>query len=161
MPLRVGRTRLPWMIAAITVAGVIAAAVYWVAHPADLPTDPRERTASTPVGTPVYVGVGRSDRPIHVTAVRLAVEANVAVTVRLLRCVGGELGVTSDPSVFCRRMEDPSGQTLAPDDMLIAEVTGDNPGAAYLRAPVVAFTDGLQRGTRTIGSPAVVTLVAR
>lgn len=159
--LRVGRTRMPWVIATATLVGLAAAGWYWVVHPADLPTDPRERTAQTPVGSTIYVGLARTDRTIAVTGVRMAVEANVAVQVRLLRCVGGEIAVTTDPSVFCSRLEDPSGHDLSPDDSLVAEVTGDSPGAAYLRTPVVSFTDGLQRGSSRLGSPAVVTLLER
>ena len=159
--LRITRSRGPLIGALVTLLGLAGAAWFWVVHPQDLPVDGRERTARTPTGAPVYLGIARTDRTIHITGVRLQVEASAPVEVRLLRCVGGDVQVTTDPSAFCTDLEDPSGHALAPADSLIVEVTGEAAGAAYIRPPQISFTDGLQRGTRRAGSPAVVTIVGR
>lgn len=153
---------MPWIVAVLTVLGLSGAGWFYVVHPADLPRSDGEQTARTPTGVPVYVGVLRTDRTIHISGVRMAAEASVEdASVELLLCEGGDLQVTSDPAVFCRELRDPSGADLGPEDTLVAEVQGTRPGAVYLRQPRISFTDGLQRGTTTAGSPAVVTIVER
>lgn len=141
--------------------GLALAGWAYVVHPPALPTSPAEVAAQTPVGTPVYVAVLRPDRTVHVTGVRIAVQSSVAVQVRALACVGGSFEVTTDPSVYCTRLADPSGLDLGSGDTLVVEVTGASPGAAYVDRPEVSYTMGLRRGTRLAGSPAVITLLQR
>lgn len=156
------RTRLA--LGALAVAGAVLAAWFWLLHPAPLPTTDAPVSAQTPVGTPVYVRLAATDpgRTVRISGVTEDARTTIeGAEVEVLLCDGGTFDVTTQPDLFCRRLVDPAGERLGPDDALVARVAAPQPGALYLQRLRVAYTDGPQRRTADAGRPAAVTILQR
>jgi hypothetical protein len=151
-----------WLLALVVVAAVVG----WVStHPADLPTSSERVTASTPVGTPVYVGVFGApsdfDRTLHVSGVKIFAVSTVEMDITPWLCRGGSVGVTTTPDAFCSELVDTEGATMRAGDEIVLEVSGEEPGSVAIDPVRVAYRDGFQWATQDAGSAAVVSLLPR
>ncbi|GEP39530.1 hypothetical protein NPS01_31930 [Nocardioides psychrotolerans] len=144
---------------------VVAFVVWFTTSPAALPTSQSEVSASTPVSIPVYVGVftpaADFDRRLHLSGVKVHTTANTPVTVTPLLCVGGTVGVTTEPERFCRGLVDPEGRTFGEGDAIVLEVSSPLAAIAVIDRVRLGFRDGLQRGTLEAGSGAIVRVLGR
>lgn len=147
---------------------VLALGLWWAGHPAELPTSDQAVSATTKVGAPVYVGVlpraGEERRTLEVDTVEITVtspEDATGVSVEALICKGGAIGQTSAPERFCREVVPAEGHTLHLDggDQLMVSVTADDPGTVEVARLELAFREGLQRGSRSVGAPYSVSVV--
>ena len=164
-PLQV-RTRSRWVVRAAELVGLVlfvCVVGYVTTHPEELPTSQTIVTASTPVGRPVYLGVfqagGDFDRTLEVSGIKVFAVSSVPVTITPHLCVGGSVGVTSDPEPFCSELVGTEGATMTAGDEVVLEVSGDQPGVVTIERIQVAYRDRLQWDTQFAGSPAVVTIL--
>ena len=122
-------------------------------------------TASTPIGSSVYLGVfaAHADfgRSLEISGVKVFAVSTVPVTITPHLCKAGSLGVTSEPELFCAEVVDTEGATMSAGDEIVLEVTGAQPGVVNIERIRVAYRDGLQWATQFAGSPAVVTILSR
>ena len=164
--LQVRRRPRAGLVVKVLLALVVVAFVVWfTTSPADLPVSEAEVTASTPVNTPVYLGVfapaADFDRELHLSGVKVHTTANTELTVTPLLCVGGTVGVTTEPERFCPELVDPEGRTLREGDSVVLEVTGALAAIAVIDRVRLGFRDGLQWGTLEAGSGAIVRILGR
>lgn len=162
--LAVPRSRLGVLIGGVLLlAGAIALAVWHAQHPAPLPVEDRTVSASTPVGSPVYVGVagGIASRTLHLSGVKVHTTSNTMVDVTPLLCRDGRIEATTDPDAFCSALINPEGQALDADDSIVLRVSSDEPAIAVIDPVRLGFRDGLQWGTLPTGAGAVVRVLAR
>jgi hypothetical protein len=142
-----------------------ALAVWYVNSPSALPTSNATVNASTVAGRPVYLGVFAATdefaRTLHLSGVKVRTTANTQVEVVPYLCRDGSLAVTTDPDAFCGELVNPEGETFAPGDSIVLEVTGDETAIAVIDRVRLGFREGIQWGTREAGSPALVTIQAR
>lgn len=165
-PLQVRRgPRAGLLVRALLAAVTLAFVVWFTTSPADLPVSDVEVTASTPVDTAVYLGVFTPgpdfDRELHLSGVKVHTTANTALTVTPLLCVGGTVGVTTEPERFCPELVDPEGRTLQEGDAIVLAVTSGLPAIAVIDRVRLGFREGLQWGTLEAGSGAVVRVLGR
>ncbi len=169
-PPRVGlevgpRRRLAQGVAALTALLVLGVLVWYVNSPADLPTSDAQVTASTPVDQPVYIGVfapgTEFDRTLHLSGVKVHTTASSEVEVEPLLCRGGDVAVTSDPTVFCEELVDTEGASFGPGDDIVLRVSAPISAVAVIDRVRLGFREGLQFGTLAAGSPAVVRILER
>lgn len=158
------RSRWPVRVGVLVGLAVFVSLVAYVAtHPDELPTSDGELTASTPVGTPIYLGVFRADadfgRTLDVSGIKVSAVSTVPVTITPHLCRGGSLGVTREPELFCAELVGTEGASMSPGDEVVLEVTGDQPGTVTIERIRVAYRDRLQWATQVAGSPAVVTIL--
>jgi len=148
-----------WLLGAGVVAA-IAVVAWWVTHPAALPTTEQPRTATTAVGTTVYVGVlGPTEngaRTLHVHGADVSAtddgpDADVAAWV----CRGGSIAQSTGPERFCDAVLPAEGTELrlGGGDQLLVSVTSDEPGTVTVPRVELAFRDGFQWGSQVAGSP--------
>lgn len=164
--LQVRRRPRAGVVVRVLLAVVVVAFVVWfTTSPASLPTSDTTISASTPVTTPVYVGVfapaADFDRELHLSGVKVHTTANTEVTVTPLLCVGGTVGVTTEPDRFCPELVDPEGRTMGEGDAIVLEVSGDLAAIAVIDRVRLGFRDGLQWGTLEAGSGAIVRVLGR
>lgn len=154
--------RLVWVTGLVVAASVVG---YAATHPDELSTSEVVRTASTPVGEPVYLGVFQADadfgRTLDVNGIKVFAVSTVPVTITPHLCRGGSLGVTSEPELFCSELVGTEGVTMTAGDGLVLEVSGEQPGVVDIERIRVAYRDDLQWATQFAGSPAVVTIIGR
>jgi len=160
------RTRSRWLVRVAGVLGIVvfvSIVGYVTTHPEELPTSDTVVRASTPVGRSVYVGVFQAnadfDRTLEISGIKVFAVSSVPVTITPHLCLGGSLGVTSDPELFCTDLVDTEGATMTAGDEVVLEVTGDQPGAVDIERIRVAYRDRVQWATQFAGSPAVVTIL--
>ena len=151
-----------WVLALVVAAVIIG----WVTtHPAELPTSENRVSASTPVGTSVYVGVFAApsdfDRTLHISGVKIFAISTVEVEITPWLCRGGSVGVTTTPDPFCSDLVDTEGTTMQAGDEIILEVSGDEPGSVAIDPVRIAYRDGVQWATQDAGSSAIVSLLPR
>ena len=147
---------------------VLVAALMLVAwnanNPQPLPTSNQQIPASTPVGAAIYVGVFQGGsgftRSLHLSGVKVHTTSNTAVQVTPLLCLGGAIGVTTDPEAYCDDLINPEGQVFTSDDSIILEVTSDEPAVAVIDPVRLGFREHFQWGTMPAGAGAVVRVVA-
>lgn len=144
---------------------VVAFLVWFTTSPASLPTSDTAISASTPTAARVYVGVftpgADFDRDLHLSGVKVHTTANTEVTVTPLLCVGGTIGVTTEPDRFCPELVNPEGRTLGEGDAIVLEVSSDLAAIAVVDRVRLGFRDGLQWGTLEAGSGAIVRVLGR
>jgi hypothetical protein len=151
--------------AIVVLAALVGIGSWYLTHPQPLPISERRIDASTPAGSPVFIGVfdvpADFDRTIDVSGVRVYANAttDVAITPRL--CRGGSIGATREPLPFCQEILGTEDVRVGPGDQIILEVASQEAGAVVIEPIQVAFSDGLQRGIQTAGSRALVTFLSR
>lgn len=167
LALAVAPSRRGWRLAAYAaVLLLVAAGAAWVStHPDELATTDVTVSASTPVATPVFLGVyavpAGSDRELHVSGVRVFATSSTAVTITPHVCRGGSVNVTTTPETFCTSVGPTEGATLRSGDAILLEVVGDAPGAVDIDRVRIAYRDGLQWATQDAGSRSRVVVLAR
>ncbi|NYG55580.1 hypothetical protein [Nocardioides perillae] len=153
------RSRSWW---ALFAAGLVAAAGWYAAHPAPLPSD-GSVAAQTAAGTPVTLGVlSVDDRAVELREVgwdRSALGAGDELTAHV--CRGGSVSATRDPSAFCTSVVPAEGTTLRPGDQLVLEVVAEEPGRLVLEGLRVAYRDGWQWGEQQAGRTVEVVITER
>ncbi len=165
-PLQVRRRPRARLVVRVLLAVVALAFLAWfTTSPGALPVSESQVTASTPVDTPVYLGVFTPgpdfDRVLHLSGVKVHSTANTELTVTPLLCRGGAVGVTTEPERFCRELVNPEGRTLRQGDAVVLEVTSDLAAIAVIDRVRLGFRDGLQWGTLEAGSTAIVRVLGR
>lgn len=165
-PLEVSTRRraVRWaLVAALALAlGLVLA--WYATHPPALATSEDTRRASTPVGTPVYVGMyaAPAGRTVSVDGVKVRATANTEVEVAPLLCRGGSPVVTSDPGAFCRELVAPAGERLRPGDSVVVEVSAEAPAVVVLDRIRIGYQDGVRAATQQAGAAnAIVTVLGR
>lgn len=159
--LEVSRRRwLRWLwVPSLFVA--LAMGLWWMGHPADLPTDDRRVSATTKTGQSVYLAVigaqyDDTRRNLEIDHVDLPITSGDSNDVDVLAwiCKSGSIAQTSDPSRFCREVIEAEGNPfyLGGGDQLMIEVTSESPGTVEIGPVRLAFREGLQRGTLPVGS---------
>jgi hypothetical protein len=142
-----------------------ALAVWYVNSPSALPTSDATVNASTVAGRPVYLGVFAAThefaRTLHLSGVKVSTTANTQVEVVPYLCRDGSLAVTTDPDAFCGELVNPEGQTFAPGDSIVLEVSSDETAIAVIDRVRLGFREGIQWGTREAGSSALVNIQAQ
>lgn len=149
-----------WLLGAGAVAA-IAVVAWWVTHPAALPTTEQPRTATTAVGTTVYVGVlgpatEDGERTLHVHGADVsATDDGPAADVAAWVCRGGSIAESTGPEQFCDAVLPAEGTELrlGGGDQLLVSVTSDEPGTVTVPRVELAFRDGFQWGSQVAGSP--------
>lgn len=153
------------VVRALLALVLVAFVVWFTTSPASLPTSDTTISASTPAATPVYVGVftpgADFDRDLHRSGVKVHTTANTEVTVTPLLCVGGTIGVTTEPDHFCPELVNPEGRTLGEGDAIVLEVSSELAAIAVVDRVRLGFRDGLQWGTLEAGSGAIVRVLGR
>ncbi|GGO74619.1 hypothetical protein GCM10012276_22990 [Nocardioides deserti] len=165
-PLEVSARRraVRWAVVGALVLALAVVVAWYSAHPPALATSVDTRHASTPVDTPVYVGMyaAPSDRTLSVDGVKVHATANTEVQVAPLLCKGGSLVVTSDPEAFCRELVTPAGERLEPGDSVVVEVKADVPAVVVLDRVRIGYQDGIRAATQQAGvENAIVTVLGR
>lgn len=153
-----------WIPAAFV---VVAIGLWWIGHPAALPTSGTAVSATTKAGVPVYFGItpaGEGRRSLEIDAVEISIvspEDATGVSVEALICRGGSIGQTSAPERFCGEVLPAEDNVLhlGAGDQLMVSVTAEEPGTVEIDRLEVGFRDGLQRGTRPVGPPYSVTVL--
>ncbi|WP_309649796.1 hypothetical protein [Nocardioides sp.] len=164
--LQVPRRPRAGVVVRVLLALVVVAFVVWfTTSPAALPTSDTTISVSTPASTPVYVGVfapaADFDRELHLSGVKVHATANTEVTVTPLLCIGGTVGVTTEPDRFCPELVNPEGRTLGEGDAIVLEVSSELAAIAVIDRVRLGFRDGLQWGTLEAGSGATVRILGR
>lgn len=140
-------------------AGAIALLVGWVAWyvttPPQLQTDAQDKPATGVVGHDLYIGMftAGSDfhRAIHISGVKVHATASATFDVTPLLCHQGSIDVTTDPTAFCRSLDDPAGQRLGAGDSILLKLHSDTPVVADIDQIRIAFQEGLRWGTQPAG----------
>lgn len=158
-----GRVRLAILI--VFALLLAALAVWYVNSPSALPTSNATVNASTVAGQPVYLGVFAAtndfERTLQLSGVKVRTTANTKVDVVPYLCRDGSLAVTTDPDAFCGELVNPEGETFAPGDSIVLEVSSDATAIAVIDRVQLGFREGIQWGTLEAGSPALVNIQAR
>jgi hypothetical protein len=165
-PLEVSARRrvVRWAVVGALVLALAVVVAWYSAHPPVLATSTDTRRASTPVDTPVYVGMyaAARDRTLSVDGVKVHATANTEVEVAPLLCKGGALVVTSDPEAFCRELVAPAGERLEPGDSVVVEVRADVPAVVVLDRVRIGYQEGIRAATQPAGvENAIVTVLGR
>jgi hypothetical protein len=163
---RGGVGRWVWLAAGLALA---ATAAWWMTHPAPLPTGQPGVEASTPLTVPIYIGVlGPSvdggTRTLHLSDVTVPIAENPgSATAEAYICRGGSMGQTSDPDVFCPRLEGAKGSTLTlgAGDQLVIAVKSYTAGAVRIDPLLLTYRDGLQFATQPAGPSITVNVLER
>lgn len=158
------RRAVRWVLVVVIALALVAVLAWYAAHPPPLATSEADRRASTPVDTPVYVGMfaAPSDRTLDVDGVKVHATANTEVEVAPLLCRGGSPVVTSDPAAFCRELVAPEGNRLEPGDSLVVEVSAARPAVVVVDRLRVGYQDGIRAATQPAGVQyAIVTVLGR
>ena len=156
------RARPRLLLVGGVLALLLAALMAWwqSSEPEGLPVSDTVVNASTKVGRPVYIGVFTAGadfgRSLHLSGVKVRATSNTDVSLTPLLCRGGNIGVTSDPSAFCRELVDPEGQTLRAGDGIVLQVVTDEPAVAVIDPVRLAFRENLRWATEPAGAGAVV-----
>lgn len=153
---------LGWGAAALA---LLVVTTWFVNSPADLPTSEVDVMASSPVGTPIYLGVfapdSTFDRELQLSGVKVHTTANTQVDVTPLLCRGGTIGVTTEPLRFCPELLDPEGQVFREGDAVVLRVESELAAIAVIDRVRLGFREGLQWGTLEAGSSAIVRILGR
>ena len=156
------------LLAAGTGVLVVALGLGWwqATDPSTLPTSDEVVNATTPVGAPVYLGVVAADasfgRTLHLSGVKVHATSNTGrLSIAPLLCRGGQVGVTTEPELFCVDLVNPEGQAFGGGDSIVLQVVSDQPGVAVIDPVRLGFRENLTWGTLPAGSGAVVTVIAR
>jgi hypothetical protein len=144
---------------------LVALGIWYVNTPSALPTSNATVNASAVAGQPVYLGVFSAtdefERTLHLSGVKVHTTANTHVEVTPHLCRNGSLSVTTDPEAFCGELLNPEGQTFGPGDSIVLEVSSAETAIAVIDRVRLGFREGLQWGTREVGSRAIVSIQAR
>ena len=130
---------------------LLVAVGWWLTHMPPLSDQGGTVRASTRVGTSVYVGTwgpSAEDGPVHLSGVEVAAEGG-DVTPQV--CVGGRIGVTTDPAAFCESVEDAEDRVLEPGDQLVLAITGDSASTITIDPVEVSWREGLRGGSQRVG----------
>lgn len=153
-----GRGWLKWMwIPALFV--VVALGLWWMGHPADLPTEDRVVSATTKAGQPVFLAVVGSEydgrRNLEIDNVDLPISSADAdgAEVEAWICKSGSIAQTSDPERFCQEVVEAEGSAfyLGGGDQLMIKVVAEGSGTVEIGTIRISFREGLQRGTLPAG----------
>jgi hypothetical protein len=163
---RGGFARWVWLAGGLALA---AAGIWWMTHPAALPTGQPRIEASTPLTVSIYFGVlGPSadgdTRTLHLSDVTVPIAEDPGTgKAEAFICHGGSIGQTSDPSKFCPDLEPAKGATLrlGAGDQLVVSVESHTEGVVRLDPPLVTYREGLQFATQPTGPSISVTVLAR
>jgi hypothetical protein len=163
---RRGLGRWVWLAGGLALA---AAGIWWMTHPAALPTGQRSIEASTPLKVPIYVGVlGPSvdggTRTLHLSDVTVPIAEDPGTgKAEAFICHGGSIAQTSDPAKFCTELEPAKGGTLrlGAGDQLVISVESHTQGVVRLDPSLVTYREGLQFATQPTGPSISVTVLAR
>ena len=159
------RGRVRWATGIVFALLLAALVVWYVNSPSALPTSNATVNASTVAGRPVYLGVFAATdefaRTLHLSGVKVRTTANTNVEVVPYLCRDGSLAVTTDPDAFCGELVNPEGETFAPGDTIVLEVSGEETAIAVIDRVRLGFREGIQWGTREAGSTALVNIQAR
>ena len=154
-------------VSALAAAGVtlVGIASWYLTHPETLPVSDRRIDASTPAGSPVFIGVfdvpADFGRTIDVSGVRVYANATTEVTITPRLCRAGSIGATREPAAFCEEIVDTEGVEVGGGDQIILEVNSETAGAVVIEPIQVAYSQGVQRGVQRAGSRALVTFLSR
>ncbi len=154
------------LVAGVLVLALVIAMMVWRAqNPSALPLSSRTISATTPVGSAIYVGMfhGGNDlnRSLHLSGVKVHATSNTEVSLTPLLCKDGAVEVTTDVTPFCSAILNPEGETLSPSDSIVVRVSSDVPAIAVIDPIRLGFREALQWGTLPAGAGAVVQVVAR
>jgi hypothetical protein len=160
-----GFARWLWLAGALL---VVLWGAWWMTHPSALPTPDRAITGSTPVKTPVYVGIlgpaEGGNRTLHITDVTVPVlDSTGDATATAYVCHHGSISVTRDPATFCESVEDAQGATLrlGDGDQLLIKVESNVDGAVRIGPALVTYREGLQFATQRTGPSVEITVLPR
>jgi hypothetical protein len=133
---------------------------WWMKHPADLGPS---RTVSGPtrVDQAVYVGIDAPEgRTLHLSSVKVDWHGKPrGASWDAYVCKGGALGITPDPDPFCTSLKPAEGATLDTDkDQLVISIAASRAQTLEVDGVRVAFREGVQWGTKTIGAKITVTV---
>ena len=144
---------------------LIVFGIWYLTHPQDLPLSDRRVDASTPAGSPVFIGVfdvpRDFGREIDLSGVRVQATATTPVTITPRLCRSGSIGATRQPDPFCEELVGTDDVTLSSGDQIVLEIVGEGAGAVTIDPVRLAFSEGLQRGVKPAGSRALVTFLSR
>jgi hypothetical protein len=154
-----------WIGVGVLAAVVIGLAVWHANSPSSLPTSDTPIVASTPAGQPIFIGVFAPGddfgRRLALSGVKVHTTSNVDLSVVPWLCVGGAIGVTSEPEQFCRELVNPEGRPLGTGDGIVLEISSEVPAIAVIDRVRLGYREGLQWDTLEAGAPAVVSVLAR
>lgn len=144
-----------WAAPVAAIALLIGWIAWYVTTPPALQTDDQAKTASGVVGQDLYVGMftASSDfhRAIHISGVKVHATASQDFEVTPMLCRQGTIDVTTDPTQFCKSLDDPAGQRFGAGDSIILKLHSDNPVVADVDRIRIAFQEGLRWGTKPAG----------
>ena len=154
-----------WLVVLVCLVAVVAGGAWYSTHPSALPTPPGPVEATTPAGSPIYVGIYTPDpdggRTLTVRDLDVdPLSDTVPVSVIGLVCKDGSVGVTTDPSAFCGDLVRAEGESVGPGDVLVVQVYGETPGMVELDRVRLTFREGLRWGSAEVGPPIVATFLS-
>lgn len=155
--------RWAWVPALAVLAGI---GIWYAVSPAPLPSAGGTVTATTPAGTPVYIGVlaraAGENRSIRVRDVTVVTEGGDADVTALI-CRGSTFAVTAAPEAFCTDLSEAVGDTLhlGAADSLILSVQADDPTTLTVEAVELSYRHGLQWDTQRVGPTIEVSVLER
>ena len=159
------RAQSRWVLLATGIALLVGLGIWYVNSPSALPTSNATVNASAVAGQPIYLGVFAAtddfERTLHLSGVKVHTTANTHVEVVPLLCRDGSLSVTTEPDAFCGELVNPEGETFGPGDSIVLEVSSEETAIAVIDRVELGFREGLQWGTREVGSRAIVSIRAR
>jgi len=155
-------TRWLWVPVMLALA---AFAAWWMTHPEELPSSSDTLNVQTKAGQTIYIGVTSDDdvdgsRELHIRDVTLTKQTRGPVDVIAMICHDGSINTTADPGPFCGSIEKAKGSTLdlGGGDQLMISVTAESSQIVTLDEVSLAYREGLQWGTQSIGPRVVVSV---
>lgn len=164
--LQVRRTRWARWVWVPVLAVLVGVGIWYAASPAPLPTGGGVVVATTPVATPVYIGVlaraAGENRSIRVRDVAVETTGGEADVVALI-CRGSTFAVTTAPEAFCSELTEAVGDTLhlGSGDSLVLSVEADDPSTYTISEVQLSYRHGLQWDTQRVGPLIEVTVLTR
>lgn len=149
---------------------LVAVGLWWMGHPAALPTTGTAVEVTAKTGQQVYAGMTvDDDRNIRITSVEVTTASDSAdpldtdgLEIRTWICRGGAIAQTTQPERFCTNVLPAEGNTLhlGGDDQLMISV--DSSAAVDLRLErlLISYRDGLQRATQDFGPKFDITVLS-
>lgn len=161
------KAQSPWprIVGGAALTALIVGWMTWYANtPESLPVDKRDVQATGVTGKPLYIGMfsvpDGFDRAIKMSGIKVKVDASAKVKVTPRLCRSGNVGVTTSPAQFCKRVIDPAGQALGSGDSILLEVTAEQAALIKVDRIKVGFREGLRWGTSPAGrSGATISIV--
>ena len=155
-----------WVAPVAAIALLVGWVAWYVTTPPPLQTDGQTTPATGVVGHDLYVGMFTASpdfhRAIHISGVKVHATASATFDVTPLLCHQGSIAVTTDPTAFCKSIDDPAGQRLSAGDSIMLKLHSDAPVVADVDQIRIAFQEGLRWGTKPAGhAGATVSFVAQ